>query len=402
MLLRVRLKLGIAGSDTATSGSIAQRILMVDDLVPDPTFGAGYPRAFAIVQSLVEAGYAVDFYPMESTQDDVLRMEKAFAGAVRFHSGRGARGLRRLLWRDGGHFDALFVSRPTPMRAFLQAQWQPTGGRLAPPVIYDAEAVLSPREARRRALFGPAWSETEYQQALSAELGLARDAQAVTAVGQGDARVIKSLLAVPVFVLPHPVTIREDTPGFHARQDLLFVGRLTGMASQSPNVDSILWFVTEVMPQLDKLIGTEYRLHIAGRTEAPEIDALTSDRVVLHGIVEDLRPLYDQCRLFVAPTRYAAGIPLKVVEAMGEGIPCVVTPLLAEQLAADSPALAIGDKVSGFAEQCARLYKDAATWQVVRDGGFAHVERTCSPAAFDHMLVEVLGQVARVERNGLH
>ncbi|MEG8026173.1 glycosyltransferase family 4 protein [Sphingomonas aurantiaca] len=129
------------------------------------------------------------------------------------------------------------------------------------------------------------------------------------------------MLDAPVFVLPHPVAIRAGTAPFGDRQDFLFVGRLTGSSSQSPNIDSVTWFLTAVMPVLDSLIGTGYRLHVVGRVESAEIEALASDRVVLHGVVEDLQPLYDRCRVFVAPTRYAAGIPLKVVEAMGEGFP---------------------------------------------------------------------------------
>ncbi|MBJ6123342.1 glycosyltransferase [Sphingomonas mollis] len=391
-LLKLRLTFDRASRQRADATD-AWHILMIDNLLPDPLFGAGYPRASAIVHSLVKGGYKVDFYPMESTPDDLLRMNRAFAGAVRFHRGEGARGLRRLLWREGDRFETLFVSRPTPMKALIEALGQPSGDHDFRSVIYDAEAVLSPREVRRRALFGLAWSEAEYQAALAAELSFARGVQAVTAVGHGDADVIGSVLDVPVFVLPHPVTVRPASPDFPGRQDILFVGRLTEAASQSPNVDSVQWFTREVMPQLDHLIGTKYRFHIVGRVEAPEIIALTSDRVILHGVVEDLQPLYDRCRLFVAPTRYAAGIPLKVVEAMGEGIPCVATPLLAQQLAADDIELTTGDGATDFAEQCARLYTDVVAWRIARDGGIAHVRRTCSPAAFDRVLVNVLDHV---------
>ena len=35
------------------------------------------------------------------------------------------------------------------------------------------------------------------------------------------------------------------------------------------------------------------------------------------------------CKVFIAPTRFAAGIPHKVHEATANGIPCVTTELLA-------------------------------------------------------------------------
>src|SRR5690606_37067403 len=42
----------------------AGRVLVVDDRVPYPALGAGYPRARRILCELAEAGWAVTFYPM--------------------------------------------------------------------------------------------------------------------------------------------------------------------------------------------------------------------------------------------------------------------------------------------------------------------------------------------------
>lgn len=372
---------------------LAKRVLIVDDLVPDPRFGAGYPRAFAIVEAMVKAGHRVSFYPMASTRADIARLSDAFAGAVSFHAGEGARGLRRLLWKQGEAFDIMFVSRPSPMQAFVETRWRPRRNRARPPVVYDAEAVLSPREARRRMLFGPAWSDAEYQTGLDAELGLARGADMVTAVSRQDATIIESMLSVPVFVLPHPVTARTGTPTFAERKDFLFVGRLTGAASQSPNVDSILWFLTEIMPVLDTMLGVDYTVHIVGLVQCPELNTLISERIMLHGVVEDLTPFYDRCRVFVAPTRYAAGIPLKVIEAMGQGIPCIATPLLAEQLSATGDALPTGASPYEFAAQCARLYTDPAAWRNGSEAGLDLVGRAYSQDMFDHVLAQVLGQI---------
>jgi glycosyltransferase involved in cell wall biosynthesis len=382
----------------ATTGR--RHILMVDDLLPDPVFGAGYPRAFAIVRSLLRAGHDVTYYPMQSTRADRIRMDMAFGGAVRFHAGGGARGLRRLLWRAGSGFDTIFVSRPGPMQAFAEARWQSVDKHARPTIIYDAEAVLSPREARRRFLFDLPWSDEQYRSALAAELGLARGADKVTAVGNGDAGIIASVLDTPVFMLPHPVTIRSETPEFTDRHDILFVGRLTGPSSSTPNVDSIVWFLTAVMPLLDSLMGTGYRLHIAGMISSDEITALLSDRVVLHGIVEDLAPLYDRCRIFVAPTRYAAGIPLKVVEAMGQGIPCIATPLLGEQLATGPDELATGGSPDTFAHTCRQLYTDPAAWYRARRAGLAHVERHYAPEAFDRLVRNVIAGDAAGSTSG--
>lgn len=369
----------------------ALRILMVDDLLPDPLLGAGYPRADAIVRSLVGTGHHIDFYPMASAPQDVARMDRAFDGAVRFFPGRGAPGLRRLLRARGDTYDVLFISRPAPMRSFGDSGWRPRRGR----VIYDAEAVLAPREARQRALHAVAWSEAEYAAALDAELRLARDVDAVTAVSAGDAALIASALDVPVEVLAHLVEAQAQPAPFADRCDFLFVGRLTGTAAQSANVDSLVWFLTHVRPELDALIGSDWSLHVAGLVDAPELAALAGPRVIMHGVVEDLRPLYAGCRVFIAPTRFAAGIPLKVTEAMGQGVPCVATPLLGEQLGVEPSVLPTGASAGDFAEQCGRLYRDSGAWQDVRDAALSHVARRYSQAAFSEALTVALSRVAR-------
>lgn len=397
--VREALRDAVAWTATRLPGSGSRRtgdrrhVLLVDDLLPDPLFGAGYPRAFEIVHSLLRTGYRVSVYPMASAPADLARMRELFGDrdGLAFHSGSGARGLRRWLMRYGETVDVLLVSRPSPMQAWTDLQWRPRHASM-PSVIYDAEALLAPRERRRRKLYGPAWSDAEYDAALADELRLIAAADAITAVGPEDAAAIGAACDVPVFILPHAITVGAPSRPFAERQDLLFVGRLTGEAERSPNVDSVRWFVAAVMPELDRLIGTDYRLHVVGRV-GPESGLRGSDRVVLHGIVENIDPMYAASRLFVAPTRFAAGVPLKVMEAMGKGIPCVATPLLAEQLGTTTDELPTGGSPAAFAQACALLYNDADEWNRVRDAASRYITRTCAPATFDTVVDDVMRQV---------
>lgn len=378
--------------NSSPGAATCKHILIVDDLLPDPLFGAGYPRAFAIVRSLVKAGHRVSFYPMQSNRSDLARMTAEFAGAVAFHVGEGPRGLRRLLWKRGHLFDLLFISRPVPLQAWHDAL--DTGSRRpTTPIIYDAEAVVTPREALRLALLGQAMSDREYRSALDQELRLARRADLITTVSRRDGDTIASALDIPVIVVPHSVPVTSGGTAFERRQDFLFVGRLTGSAASSPNVDSVVWFVRQVMPILDTMLGLSYKLHVVGRVDAPELDALKNDRILFHGVVEDLEPLYDRCRVFIAPTRFAAGIPLKVVEAMGRGIPCVTTPLLADQLGAGEDALLTGESPREFAQACNRLYTDTPTWSAIRQCGRAYVESDYSNVIFDDALTRAITRV---------
>ena len=97
----------------------------------------------------------------------------------------------------------------------------------------------------------------------------------------------------------------------------------------------------------------------------------------------DLRPLYNRARVFVVPTRYAAGLPLKAYEAAGFGVPLVVSPVIARQMewnhGVDYFAANDGDE---FAEYCIRLYGDEPLWERFRSNSLARVRAELSPAAF--------------------
>ncbi|MGJ0118454.1 glycosyltransferase [Williamsia sp. MIQD14] len=368
-----------------------RRILVVDQFVPDPLLGAGLPRAHQIVSSFVEAGFRVDHYPMWSKRSERRRMASLFGRRVRFRRGQGRLGLWNVLRTDGADYDAIFVSRPPTMQTVLAVGWKPRWGPRRPPVIYDAEALFAVREKLRRALYPPVMSEAEYHEELLAELQLMSEADAVTTAGSSDAAAIRSGVDIPTHVLPHATTARPDLGAtFDDRRDILFVGRLAGPPDLTPNVDSVRYFVREIMPVLDGLIGNEYVVHVAGMVDSPEIEALRSERVVVLGVVEDLGELYERCRVFVAPTRYSAGIPLKVVEAMSQGIPSIVTPQLADQLEVHEPTVAIGDGTEGFARACAQLYTDGEQWQATRDSALTYVADACSPEVFRQRLVEVV------------
>ena len=105
----------------------------------------------------------------------------------------------------------------------------------------------------------------------------------------------------------------------------------------------------------------------------------------LLGEVADTRPLYQTARLFIAPTRFAAGTPYKIYEAAAMGLPCVVTTLLAEQLGwvHGEELLAVpANEPMAFAAAIARLYHDEALWMRLREGALKRLERENSPATF--------------------
>jgi glycosyltransferase involved in cell wall biosynthesis len=116
---------------------------------------------------------------------------------------------------------------------------------------------------------------------------------------------------------------------------------------------------------------------------SPEIQVL--------GRVDDLGPLYDQARVFIAPTRFAAGIPLKIIEAAAKGVPVVTTSVLAQQLGWQAGReLMVADTAVDFAERCLELLTDADLWEKIRKNALERIRTDYSKAGFQAKLSRVI------------
>ena len=362
------------------------RLLVVDDRVPMPNLGAGYPRAARMLQDIGAAGWSVTLY---STAVPFFSCEVAYQVIPRtteFLVGGPLLPLVDFLRDRIGCYDAILVSRPHNMVRFRQAVAQVPGWEHVP-VLYDAEAIFAERDAALAQLAGDA--AFDYHKALREELALAEGVKTVFSVSASEAVTFRAHGYGDVRVLGHALSPRPLGEGPEGRRNMLFVGALDD--NNSPNTDSLIWFIETIMPRIDAELGTDWSLNVAGRSGARDLRGLASDRVRILGKVEDLDLLYAQSRLFIAPTRYAAGIPMKVHEAASVGLPTVATNLLTKQLGwTHEQELLSAANADAFAACCVQLYLDDALWSRLRVGGLAAIARDCAPESFGAVLGSAL------------
>ncbi len=183
-------------------------------------------------------------------------------------------------------------------------------------------------------------------------------------------------------------TVAPGERPFEQRRGLLFVGRLDEAAS--PNFDGLSWYLEKVHPRLVERLGAVPTTVVGepGDAELPRPEG-----VRFLGRVRDLGPLYDEHRLFVAPARFAAGIPLKILGAAAHGLPVITTSLLAGQLGWRD-GVELGDGGDGdperFAECVARIHGDAELWQTLRAGALERIRGEHSREALARALEKAL------------
>ncbi len=99
----------------------------------------------------------------------------------------------------------------------------------------------------------------------------------------------------------------------------------TGAMDYWPNVDAVSWFARDILPAV-AAARPRARFYIVGMRPAAAVVALAHDpRVVVTGLVPDVRPYLQYARAVVAPLRVARGVQCKVLEAMAMSRPVVVS-----------------------------------------------------------------------------
>jgi O-antigen biosynthesis protein len=195
-----------------------------------------------------------------------------------------------------------------------------------------------------------------------------------------------------VNILAHSVNNKLSNNSFSCRKNILFVGVIC--ESPSPNEDAILYFCSHILPIILQKI--DLQLCIVGTNKSNAVWRLASPKISVIGRVEDLSTYFNSFKIFIAPSRYAAGIPLKVCEAASYGIPCVITPLLAKQLEWSNGAEAlVGKNATHFAQQCIRLYSHEKLWHSIRENAYGIVSKEYSSFVFEKRVSRICaaGQV---------
>jgi len=373
------------------------RILVVDDRVPKPELGAGYPRANRLLHELVEAGAEVALFPIHRHAETWPGVRRVLDKRIEVLIAAEGSQLRAYLEARRGHFDAIIVCRPPNMALFEAAVGADRALLGGAAVLYDAEALFVTRDLQRREAAGDPVPEGERHGMLAAEVSLTRLASSVISVSPGERDVLEAYGARDVRILTHAIADEPIPAGFAARDRIAFLGAIHG--DDAPNADALRWFASEILPPLRRALGAETRLTVVGLVRAPTIEALDGTAFDLRGLVDDLGEGLADARVMVVPTRLGAGIPLKALQAAMLGIPMVATPLVAEQLGWEAEReILVADDAPGFAAACARLYEDEALWTRIRLAALERARRDSSPETFTARVRELVSGLALVRR----
>jgi O-antigen biosynthesis protein len=369
----------------------ARRVLFIEDQMPLRRLGSGFVRSNDLLRTMAKLRFQVTVFPMLANRFDTAAIYTDIPDTVEAMHDLSLEDLPDFLDHREGYYETIWVARthnldwigPILERHFLKAK-QP------PRIILDTEAIASLRDAGRARVNGTVF---DLDAALATEFRSASLCNHMIAVTEDEARLVRGLGFANVSVIGHVRDIALGERGFSDRCGLLFLGAIHEV--NSPNLDSIHWFVDAVLPLIETKLGFETRLTIAGYIADDAVPPRFDDhpRITFRQDVTDTTALYNMHRVFVAPTRFAAGAPYKLYEAASFGLPIVATELLRQQVGWEDGRDILSADVSDpscFANQVVRLYRDPELWQRLRDNAASRLADENAPARYVRALEAIL------------
>ncbi len=149
----------------------------------------------------------------------------------------------------------------------------------------------------------------------------------------------------------------------------------TGNMDYAPNVDAVQYFAKEMWPQIAEQFPNVLFV-IAGQRPVEAVKKLAGNGISVTGFVPDLKDMYAEASVVIAPLRFGAGTQNKVLEAMAMGVPTVCTHIGFEGLQIESgQGVILAKEKDRFIEEVSALLADENKRKTVGEKGL-EVART--------------------------
>jgi len=360
------------------------RVLVIDRFVPTYDKDSGSLRMFSFLRILSDLGYKVTFLPddLQKREPYTGEMEKTGIEVL-----SGPLDVQKYLEETGYVFSFVILSRPEQTFKYLPLI---RAYAINSVIAYDTVDLHWLRFERAAAVSGDKELLEKAKYHKSLELFNALCSDVVFTVTRDEKEfLLAEHPELNVEVMPNIHDVFEKVKNFKDRKDIMFIGSFL----HQPNEDAVLFFVKEVFPLIKKKIP-DMRFFVVGSDPLESILRLDSDTIKVTGYVKDVEPYFENCRVFVAPLRYGAGMKGKIGQSMAYGLPVVTTTIGAEGIGLKNEINAlISDEPEEFADSVIRLYSNEELWNGISLNAVEHIESNYSKEAVSRKIAELFASL---------
>jgi GT2 family glycosyltransferase len=335
--------------------TVTERILVIDDGVPNADLGIGDPRTHRLLDAVRSPDRMVTFLAREPSRDDGRWLLERNICEHGIEVVAGAADIFEWMGNRLGCYDVVIVSRPGNW------EWAARAIELCQPQavrVYNSPTLTG----RQKQPAGPAHLRLESERIGKLESSAFVWADVALCATRDDLDWVAATIApgTHMYVVSHSAA--ASVRGFEERSGVAFFGDFT---PQGANEAAVLDLALEVWPTLRK---RGLKLSIVGSEPTRAVQALADSQIDVVGRVPNLSWWRSRALLHIAPFRSEFGLRPTLIESMAAGLPFLTTPLGAEGLYLGSLAEHLVSTSSAeLLEQADRLLSDSSLWIDVQD-----------------------------------
>ncbi|WP_178988906.1 glycosyltransferase [Winogradskyella schleiferi] len=206
-------------------------------------------------------------------------------------------------------------------------------------------------------------------------------------------KIDKNLLYYLPFLLN---AISEDDikqlPNFKARRHFITIGNFL----HAPNYDAVLYLKQTIWPLIRQQLP-KAELHIYGAYESQKVLQLNNknEGFLIKGYVEDLNEVMQNAKVCLAPLRFGAGLKGKLIDAMQNGTPCVMSDIAAEGMFGELETNGfVKVDAEAFVEKVILLYKNSEIWEQKQQIGFEVLSQRFDKTNFESDFAKIIAELS--------
>jgi O-antigen biosynthesis protein len=416
-----------------------QVVLVVDHLVPQPDRDAGSRTMMNFLRILVQAGLVVKFWPHNLGYSPGYTEVLQQMGIEVFYGPTQTR-FDDWIEQFGNELDCILLSRPDVAGDALLSIRQHSRAR----VVYYGHDLHFRRMRQQGELMRDECVLRAADRMREREFAVWRQVDLSLYPSDEEADIAAAFQPACAFrsIVPYRFDTFASARAAPAGWEIIFVAGF----GHSPNDDAACWFATEILPLIRRQVSGAH-LSIIGSYPSAAIralaredtaaDDLASRAVAANGVAAigdgvdgfaipcppavgsvghaagrptrapvavfanvsdiELSAAYARARVAVVPLRCGAGVKLKVVEALREGVPLVTTPVGAQGLPGIWQVVAVREEPAPFAAAVVALLLDDAAWARSCSAQLTFARSRFSGDAMEITLLDALG----IKQSGL-
>lgn len=180
----------------------------------------------------------------------------------------------------------------------------------------------------------------------------------------------------------------KKLPKFKDREHFITIGNFL----HPPNYQSVIYLKKHIWPLIKKQLP-KAELHIYGAYASQKVLQLHNKHqgFLIKGYAENVSQVMQESKVCLAPLQFGAGLKGKLIDAMQNGTPCVMSSIAAEGLFGTLPANGfIADDESEFVSSAVALYTNEAIWEDTHNNGFEVLNKRFQRDSFESAFLQVL------------